>query len=89
LYNEASLTEQLEETLEVLKLTSRDLTWFNEIIKLQPHELWRQDGNGHKFLIKTFPCKADAVKVKKEFECHLHKQTYSIKKVEVCDKIQL
>ncbi|NJM52367.1 MAG: hypothetical protein HC846_02610 [Blastocatellia bacterium] len=50
-------------------------------IKFQPHELWRQDDNGHKFLIETFPCKADAVRAMREFEIRLHKQTYWVERV--------
>jgi hypothetical protein len=71
----------LDEILEVLEITSKHLTCFDEKIKLQPHELWRQDDNGHKFLIETFVCKADAVKAMKEFEAPLHKQTYWVEKI--------
>ncbi len=81
LNDEKTLADNFNEVLEVLELTSKDLAWFDDRIKLQPHELWRQDDNGHKFLIETFLCKADAVKAMKEFEAHLHKQTYWIEKV--------
>lgn len=53
---------------------------FYKSLKFHPHELWRQDDNGHKFLIETFPCKADAVRAMKEFEARLHKQTYWVEK---------
>jgi hypothetical protein len=76
-----TLADNLDEVLEVLELTSSNLTWFNKIIKFQPCELWRQDDNGHKFLIETFPCRADAFMAMKEFEASLHKQTYWIEKV--------
>lgn len=45
------------------------------------YELWRQDDNGHKFLVETFSCKADAIKAMKEFESRGHKQTYWVEKV--------
>lgn len=83
LNNLETLTIHLDEVLESLELTSKYLTWFNENIKLHPHELWRQDDNGHKFLIETFPCKADAVRAMKEFETRLHKQIYWIEKIKI------
>jgi hypothetical protein len=81
LNEEQTMSLHLDEILEVLEITSKHLTCFDEKIKLQPHELWRQDDNGHKFLIETFLCRADAVKAMKEFEARLHKQTYWIEKV--------
>lgn len=81
LYAKETLTDELEDVLESLELTSKNLTWFDKNIKLYPHELWRQDDNGHQFLIETFPCKADAVRAMKEFEARLHKQTYWVQKV--------
>lgn len=81
LNNVKTLALHLDETLEVLELTSKNLTWFDKNIKLHPHELWRQDDNGHQFLIETFPCKADAVRAMKEFEARLHKQAYWVQKV--------
>lgn len=80
LNDKKTLSNDLDEVLEVLGLTLKNLTWFDESIKLQPYELWRQDDNGHKFLIETFSCRADAVKAMKEFEARLHKQTYWVEK---------
>ena len=60
---------------------SVDASRFYESLGLTPHELWRQDDNGHKFLIETYFCKADAIRARREFEARLHKQTYWIKKV--------
>lgn len=57
-----------------------DAESFYKSIQLSLHELWRQDDNGHKFLIETFPCRADAVSAMKEFEARLHKQTYWVEK---------
>jgi hypothetical protein len=54
---------------------------FYDSLGLTPHELWRQDDNGHKFLVETFACEADAVKAMKDFEDRLHKQTYWFEKV--------
>jgi hypothetical protein len=82
LNNIETLPNNLDEVLEVLELTSKKLTWYDENIKFHPHELWRQDDHGHRFLIETFPCRADAIKAMKEFEARLHKQTYWVKKVE-------
>lgn len=82
LNNEKTLARDLDEVLEVLHLSSENLTGFDERIKFHPHELWRQDDHGHKFLIETFACKADAVKAMKEFEARLHKQTYWVEKAE-------
>ncbi len=82
LNNEKTLARDLDEVLEVMHISSKNLTWFDERIKFYPHELWRQDDNGHKFLIETFACKADAIKAMKEFEARLHKQTYWVEKAE-------
>lgn len=54
---------------------------FYKSFQFHPHQLWRQDDNGHKFLIEIFPCKADAVRAMKEFEARLHKQTYWVEMV--------
>lgn len=54
---------------------------FYQSFNFHPYNLWRQDDNGHQFLIETFPCRADAVNAMKEFEARLHKQTYWIEKV--------
>lgn len=80
LNNPETIAKDLDEILEVLELSTSNIIYLFDNIKLIPHELWRQDDNGHKFLIKTFPCKADAVKAMKEFERRLHKQTYWIEK---------
>lgn len=81
LNNEERSTKDLDEVLELLELTSKDIIWLYESIKFHPHELWRQDDNGHKFLIETFPCRADAAKALREFESRKHKQTYWLEKV--------
>ncbi len=57
-----------------------DISKFYNSLGLTPHELWRQDDNGHKFVIDTFPCKADAFKAVKDFENRGHKQTYLVEK---------
>lgn len=57
-----------------------EISFYNSF-QFHPHELWRQDDNGHKFLIETFPCKADAVRAMKDFEGRLHKQTYWVERV--------
>lgn len=54
---------------------------FYKSFQFQSYELWRQDDNGHQFLINIFSCKSDAIKAMKEFEMRLHKQTYWVKKV--------
>jgi hypothetical protein len=79
--DEETLTNELEDVLEVLELSSENISWYSPKIEFELHELWRQDDNGHKFLIETFTCRADAVKAIKEFEPRLHKQTYWVEKV--------
>lgn len=80
LNNPETQARDLDNILEALELTSKDIIFLYEDIKFHPHQLWRQDDNGHKFLIETFPCKADAVRAMKEFEAKLHKQTYWVQK---------
>ena len=60
------------------KLSEQD---FYDSLGFESRELWRQDDNGHKFLIETFFCKADALKAMREFENRLHKQTYWVEKI--------
>lgn len=81
LNNGETLAPHLDEVLEVLEITSTDLSWYDEKIKFHSHELWRQDDNGHQFLIEVFLCRANAVKAMREFEARLHKQTYWVEKV--------
>lgn len=85
LNNFETLTDDLDRVLQVLKLTSEDLVWVDKDIQFAPYELWRQDDNGHKFLIETFPYKADAEKAKREFENRRHKQIYWLEKVQKSD----
>lgn len=82
LNNFETLADDLDEVLEVLNLNSNDLVWVDKDIQFSPYELWRQDDNGHKFLIETFPCKADAEKAKREFENRKHKQIYWLEKMQ-------
>ncbi len=86
LNNPETLNSDLDKVLESLELTSADLIWFDENIKFSPIELWRQDDNGHKFLIETFSCKADAAKAKREFENRKHKQIYWLEKANKNEK---
>jgi hypothetical protein len=78
-----TLAEDLDNILESLELTSKNILFLYKEINFHPHELWRQDDNGHKFLIETFPCKADAVKAMKEFETRHYKQIYWIEKIKI------
>lgn len=82
LNNPETIAKDIDEILELLELSSENVLFIYESIQLISHELWRQDDNGHKFLIETFACKADAVKAMKEFEARLHKQTYWVEKAE-------
>lgn len=43
--------------------------------------LWRQDDNGNKFLMKSFYSEQQAAKAKAEFEEKKHKQIYWIEKI--------
>lgn len=76
-----TLGKDLDEILEALGLTSEKIIYLYEDVKLIPHELWRQDDNGHKFLVETFICKTDAVKAMKDFEGRGHKQTYWVEEI--------
>ncbi|MEZ5424855.1 MAG: ATP-grasp domain-containing protein [Pyrinomonadaceae bacterium] len=53
---------------------------FYDSLRFSPFDLWRQDDNGHRFLIETFPCRADAVRAMRDFEVRGHKQTYWIER---------
>lgn len=46
-------------------------------------EVWRQDDNGNRFLVSTFPTLHEAELECKTFEDRGHKQHYWAKKVEV------
>ena len=81
LYSSQTLGKDLDQILENLEITSENIIFLYKDVIFYPHELWRQDDNGHRFLIETFPCKADAVRAMKEFEARLHKQTYWVEKV--------
>jgi hypothetical protein len=81
LNNGETIARDIDTVLEMLELSSENVNFVYNDVKLISHQLWRQDDNGHKFLIETFPCRADAVKAMKEFEARLHKQTYWIEKV--------
>jgi hypothetical protein len=41
-------------------------------------ELWRQDDNGNRFLVATFPDRAAAESCMADLQRHPHKQTYWI-----------
>lgn len=60
-----------------------DISEFFDSLELIPHKLWRQDDNGHKYLVETFSCKTDAIKAMKEFESRGHKQTYWFEKSKI------
>ncbi len=48
---------------------------------LKKYELWRQDDNGHKFLVGTFGEYAEALVEQIYFEALGHKQFYWIEEV--------
>ncbi len=50
----------------------------DERVKLVPHSVWRQDDNGSRILVQTFPCRAAATKCMRNLEDFAHKQTYWI-----------
>jgi hypothetical protein len=76
--DENSYTQILEEILIETVLSSADLTWKHDAISFQPHEVWRQDDQGNRFLVKQTDCKADALRLAGMFEARGHKQTYWI-----------
>jgi len=75
---ENDLAGAIEELLEEMNLRTSDLAWIHPDLKLTPHALWRQDDHGHRYLVETFPSRADARFALREFESHHHKQFYWI-----------
>ncbi len=49
-------------------------------LKSQPHELWRQDDNGNRFMIAKYPCWSEAVSEMDILASRQHKQTYWVEK---------
>jgi hypothetical protein len=74
--DEEFLTEDLEELLIATGIASTELFWVHPSIKFQPHEVWRQDDNGNKFLVQKMPCRADAVQLVERLTARGHKQLY-------------
>jgi hypothetical protein len=69
---------RLNRVLSALDLTTSDVVWISPRIQLIPHDLWRQDDNGHRFFVEHFACRADAEHAQRGFERKGHKQTYFV-----------
>jgi hypothetical protein len=80
LFDADSMTDDLEDILEVLNLGIENLEWVEPTISLLKYEVWRQDDNGGKFLIEITHSKADAKKIVQKYELIPHKQTYWIER---------
>jgi len=80
IFDASNVSETVDEVLETLGLTSKVIVFLHPDIELKPHQLWRQDDHGHKFLIETFVCKADAVFKMRVFERLGHKQIYWVER---------
>ena len=57
LNDESIMTQDLESIMQVLDLTTLDLTWISPKISFSKYELWRQDDNGIKYLVNVFLAK--------------------------------
>ena len=53
-----------------------------EVPDMFEFELWRQDDNGNRFLVSTFPVFDDAEAKRRELEGKGHKQHYWVESVE-------
>jgi hypothetical protein len=42
------------------------------------HDVWRQDDNGNRFFVRTFPSWSEAISALRELESHHHRQFYWI-----------
>lgn len=68
--------EKLNDLLEQLGFTTKDLEQISDAVKFKPYELWRQDDNGNQALIEVLPCRADANAKVKMYTDRGHKQMY-------------
>ena len=42
------------------------------------YELWRQDENGHRFLVGSWPAREEAERMQRQLERGAHKQIYEV-----------
>jgi hypothetical protein len=76
LFDPNSMTDDLEDILELLNLGIEDLVWIEPSISLPKYEVWRQDDNGSRFLIEIAASRVDAKQTVRKYELIPHKQTY-------------
>ena len=80
LFDMESLTDDLEDILEVLNLGIEDLAWIEPTISFQKYEVWRQDNHGNRFLVAIAASRAEAKTIRRKYELIPHKQTYWIER---------
>jgi hypothetical protein len=80
LFDADSMTDDLEDILEVLHLGIEDIEWVEPTISFQKYEVWRQDDLGNKFLLEIVDSRANAKKIVQKYELIPHQQTYWIKR---------
>lgn len=68
----------LDAFLEAYHLTSADLAWVRDDIRMMPHALYRTDTHGGCFLVATHPCRADAMAQVHKLTQAVHKQYYEV-----------
>ena len=70
----------LDAGLQVLGLSSKDLSWIHPDAELVPWEVWRQDDHGNRFLVTVARCRSDAARLADRYEAKGHKQLYWIER---------
>jgi len=82
------LTDCLEDVVETLALDRDDLEYVEDeaiLSALRRWELWRQDDNGSRHLIRTFSGRSKAAALAAEFEKQGHKQLYWVQEATQTD----
>jgi hypothetical protein len=69
----------LDEALGLLELTTDDMIWIREDIRLVACDLIRQDDHGNQFCVGTYRCRADAAAEQRKLAASFHKQDYWIR----------
>ena len=75
----------LDAGLQVLGLSSKDLSWIHPDAELVPWAVWRQDDHGNRFLVTVARCRSDAARLADAYEAKGHKQLYWIEQAQVAD----
>ncbi len=70
------LGDVLDDILTELHLRTTDLASVDPKVTFTRHALWRQDDNGNRYQVGTYPSRADATFAQRELESHQRRQLY-------------